>query len=54
MEHSPKFEMIKAQYQLYLDTEGRKGWSKNMVRNAVLKGWITEEEYQEIVGEDYE
>ena len=25
-----------------------------MVKNAVEKGWITEEEYKEITGEDYE
>ncbi|MCD8052349.1 MAG: XkdX family protein [Clostridiales bacterium] len=28
-------------------------WSKNQVRNAVVKGWITEDEYAEITGEDY-
>ena len=29
-------------------------WTKKMVRNAVLKGKITEEEYIEITGEAYE
>ena len=28
-------------------------WTKAMVRNAVVKGKITETEYEEIVGEAY-
>ena len=28
-------------------------WTEEMVRNAVIKGKLTEEEYQEIVGEEY-
>ena len=28
-------------------------WSKTRVRNAVIKGKITEEQYKEITGEDY-
>lgn len=28
-------------------------WNKEMVKNAVVKNWITEEEYKEITGEDY-
>ena len=28
-------------------------WNKAMVRNAVVKGKITEEEFKEITGEDY-
>lgn len=47
MEHSPKFEKVKGYYDKGL-------WNEEMVRNAVVKGWITEEEYREIVGEDYE
>ena len=27
---------------------------KNMVKNAVKKGWITEEQYKEITGNDYQ
>lgn len=42
-EHSAKFEIVKAHY---LSGE----WSKKAVRNAVIRGWITEEEYEEIVG----
>ena len=29
-------------------------WTKKMVRNAVIKGKITEDEYKEITGEEYE
>lgn len=28
-------------------------WNKNMVRNAVKKGVITEDEFKDITGEDY-
>lgn len=45
--HSPKFYLVKG----YYDT-GK--WSKKAVRNAVGRGWITAEEYQEITGEVYE
>lgn len=45
-EHSPKFEMIKGFYDSGM-------WSKKAVRNAVVKGWITAEEYAEITGEVY-
>jgi uncharacterized XkdX family phage protein len=44
---SPKFNRVKT----YYDT-GR--WTKEMVANAVVKGWITAEEYKLITGEDYE
>ncbi len=46
MEHSPKFELVKRYYD-----EGR--WSKKAVHNAVGKGWITADEYEEITGEIY-
>ena len=47
MEHSKNFEMIKAYYDSGL-------WSKERVYNVVgKKNGITEEEYHEIVGEDY-
>lgn len=42
-----KFEMVK-------DFYARGLWSKTRVRNAVIKGWITAEEYELIVGEPYE
>lgn len=44
--HSPKFELVKGYYD-----SGK--WSKKAVRNAVIKGWITAAEYEEIVGEPY-
>lgn len=41
------FDVIKRNYD-------RKLWSKQMVKNAVIKGVITEAEYEEITGEAYE
>ncbi len=46
MDHSPKFELVKDYYD-----SGR--WSKKAVKNAVVKGWITAAEYDEITGEVY-
>lgn len=46
VEHSAKFEMVQSFYI-------RKAWTIDKVRNAVVKGWITEEEFKEITGEDY-
>lgn len=43
---SPKFEKVKKYYDSGL-------WNKTMVRNAVVKGWITVEEYTIITGEVY-
>jgi uncharacterized XkdX family phage protein len=43
---SPKFEKVKRYYDSGL-------WNKKMVRNAVVKGWITAEEYTIITGEVY-
>ena len=45
-EHSPNFEKVKYYYDRGL-------WDINRVRKAVEKGWITEEEFQEITGEPY-
>lgn len=47
MKHSKNFEKVKNYYD-----NGR--WSKYRVSEAVKKGWITEDEYKEIVGEEYE
>jgi len=44
--HSPKYEKVKEYYEKGL-------WTKDMVANAVVKRWITEEEYELIVGEPY-
>ncbi len=46
MEHSKNFEKVKKYYDA-----GK--WTLPMVRNAVVKGWITEAEFKEITGEDY-
>jgi len=45
--HSEKFETIKKYYSIG-------AWNKTRVKNAVVKGWITQEEYRIITGEDYE
>lgn len=48
MEHSKNFEKIKHYYDSGL-------WTKEQVYNVVSKkNGISEEEYREIVGEDYE
>ena len=44
---SAKFEKVKGYYDNCL-------WNKVMVRNAVVKNWITAEEYELITGEVYE
>ena len=42
--HSARFEKVKGYYD--------KGyWTASMVRNAVIKGWITADEFVEITGE---
>lgn len=44
--HSNNFEKVKRFYTL-------KVWNETRVRNAVKMGWITEEEFTEITGNDY-
>ena len=46
-EHSPNYKDIKEFYDHGL-------WSKARVHKAVVCGWITSEEYEEITGEPYE
>ena len=46
MAHSKNFEKVKKYYDNGL-------WSKAKVKNAVVKGWITAAEYEEITGEPY-
>lgn len=43
---SKKYATVKNYYDKGL-------WSIDRVRNAVVKGWITEEEFKEITGEEY-
>lgn len=45
-EHSKKYEKIKGYYEAGF-------WKKSQVKNAVIKGWITADEYREITGESY-
>ena len=45
-EKSKKYDLVKKYYD-----DGF--WSVKKVRNAVIKGWITEEEYTEITGEEF-
>jgi hypothetical protein len=47
MEHSAKFYIVKSHYDA-----GE--WKKKAVRNAVVRGWIYDWEYEEIVEEPYE
>lgn len=42
-----KYETVNRFYQL-------KVWSIDKVRNAVVKEWITPEQFEEITGEAYE
>lgn len=42
-----KFEKVKGYYERGL-------WDLSRVRNAVLKGWISEEEFEVITGETFE
>ncbi len=43
---SKKFNLVKRYYDSGL-------WNKEMVHNAVVKGWITDAEYELITGEVY-
>lgn len=43
---SKKFKTVKVAYD-------RGSWNKEMVANAVVKRWITAEEYQIITGDVY-
>jgi hypothetical protein len=52
MAHSPKFEMAKRYYNTY-DNNGERMWDENKLRKLVAKGWITAEEFEEIVGVAY-
>ena len=45
--HSAKYEKVKFYYD-------NGNWNINRVRQAVVKGWITEAEFEEITGEDYD
>jgi hypothetical protein len=44
---SSKFNKVKTYYDKGL-------WNLTMVRNAVVKNWISAEEFEQITGEPYE
>ena len=44
---SAKFEKVREYFEKGL-------WAKTWGKNAVVKGWITAEEYETITGETYE
>ena len=46
MEHSNHYEKVKLYYSMKL-------WDKGRVQNAVVKKWITVDEFQQITGEAY-
>lgn len=43
---SKKYKTVRSYYRNRL-------WSERQVRDAVTKNWITEEEFEEIVGKPY-
>ena len=45
--------MPKNKYDMIKDYYDRRLWSKQRVYNAVEKGWITAQEYEEITGDVY-
>ena len=51
MEHSPKYDTVLTYYNRKVN--GQRLWDETKVKNAVEKGWITPEEYQEIIGLAY-
>lgn len=46
MEHSLRFEKVKKHFN-------RGFWDETRVKNAVIKNWITEAEYEEITNLPY-
>jgi len=46
MEYSKNYNKVKTYYE-------EEFWNESKVRNAVVKGWITEEEFFDIVGIKY-
>ncbi|MCC8084602.1 MAG: XkdX family protein [Clostridium sp.] len=47
MAYSKNYANVKKWYNMGM-------WSEARVRNAVVMGWITEDEFKEITGSDYE
>ena len=36
--HSKNYEKVKTYYEMYVESDGKRGWSKTMVKNAVGAG----------------
>ena len=51
--HSKNFDKVKKYYNTF-KSDGTRMWTEDMVKNAVVKGWVTSVEYEEIVGEHYQ
>lgn len=51
MKHSKNFDKVKKYYNTFYN--GERVWNEARVRNAVVKSWITEEEFAEITGGAY-
>ena len=49
---SVKFEMINNFYHT-IKSDGTRLWNEKQVKEAVVKGWITAEEFETIVGTKY-
>ncbi len=45
--HSKNYYKVKEWFGLHV-------WNEDRVRNAVVKNWITKDEFKEITGKDYE
>lgn len=52
MRHSKNFEKVNKFYNT-IKPDGSRMWSKQMVKNAVIKEWITVKEYKDITDEEY-
>lgn len=46
-EHSKNYEKVKRYHSMGI-------WSRKMLINAVDKGWITAEEFEQITGQSYQ
>lgn len=53
MAKSKKYATVKKYYNTR-KPDGSRMWSIDMVRNAVVKGWITADEFEEITSEAYD
>jgi len=49
---SKNFNKVKNYYEKFINGQPG-GWNLDRVRQAVVKGWITEEEFFDITGENY-